>query len=121
MTDKKSWAGLGDKPHKLKVHILEEKNPASTGRRITLGSLTSPKEGLPTLDAGAMKPKLLPSEGALPSVVLVELEGTDPPLRLRDFATAGEGGREYTSWLPVTGIRPQAFTSENPFRSTRPR
>jgi hypothetical protein len=112
--------GLEDKPHKLKVHILEDRNPASTGRRVTLGSLSSPKEGLPRLDAAALTLKLLAAEGALPPWVFLEVEGSDPPLRLRDFATAGEGGREYASWLPVAGVRPATFTPENPLRSTRP-
>jgi DUF1680 family protein len=112
--------GLEDKPHKMKVHILEDKNPASSGRRITLGSLTSPKEGVASIEAAALKATLLPAEGTLPPLVLLEVEGTDPPLRLRDFATAGEGGREYASWLPITGVRPIPFTPENPLRTTRP-
>jgi DUF1680 family protein len=112
--------GLEEKLHKMKVQILEEKNPASSGRRITLGTLTSPKEGVAPIEAAALKARLLPSEGTLPPLVLLELEGMDPPLRLRDFATAGEGGREYSSWLPITGIRPVPFSPESPLRSTRP-
>jgi DUF1680 family protein len=112
--------GLEDKPHKMKVHILEDNNPASSGRRITLGALTSPKEGVAPIEAGTLKARLLPQGGTQPPLVLLEVEGTDPPLRLRDFATAGEGGREYASWLPITGIRPVPFSPENSLRTTRP-
>jgi DUF1680 family protein len=115
------WSGLADMPHKLKVQIVEEKNARSAGRRITLGSLSSPREGPPPLNAATMKLKLLPAEGTLPPIVLLEVEGTDPPQRLRDFATAGEGGREYSSWLTVTGLRGVSFSPENPLRSTRPK
>jgi len=113
-------AGLEDKEHRIKVQILEERNPASTGRRITVGSLTSPKDGPPAFDAAAMKGALVKPEGALPPIVLLEFEGGDPPVRLRDFATAGEGGREYSSWLPVSKMKPAPFSPENPLRSTRP-
>lgn len=113
-------ARLEEKVHKIRVQILEDKNPASMGRRVTLGSLMSPKEGPPGLDAESLKATLLKPEGALPPLVLMEVEGFDPPVRLRDFATAGEGGREYTSWLPVKNVRPVPFTPENPLRSARP-
>lgn len=112
--------GLEEKPHKIKVQVLEDKNPASTGRRITVGSLTSPKEGPPGFDAESMKASLVKSEGPLPPMVLLEFEGTDPPVRLRDFATAGEGGKEYSSWLPVQKVKAAPFSTENPLRSTRP-
>ena len=36
------------------------------------------------------------------------------------FATAGEGGKEYNSWLPVVNIKAATFSQENPLRSTRP-
>lgn len=112
--------GLEDKPHKIKVQILEERNPASTGHRITLSSLASPKEGPPVFDAAAMKAVLLKPEGPTAAVVMMEFEGTGTPVRLRDFATAGEGGKEYYSWLPVEHLRPVLFTPENSLRSTRP-
>ncbi|MBI3854189.1 MAG: glycoside hydrolase family 127 protein [Planctomycetes bacterium] len=113
-------AGLEDKPHKMKVQILEERNPGSLGRRVTVGSLSSPKDDPPAIDASSLKAKRVKVEGASAPLVLLELEGAEPPLRLRDFATAGEAGREYASWLSVEKIKPAPFSPENPLRSARP-
>jgi hypothetical protein len=41
-------------------------------------------------------------------------------LRLCDFASAGNGGSPYRSWLPITGVTKTEFTRKNPLRSGRP-
>ena len=40
-------------------------------------------------------------------------------LRLCDFASAGEGGSPYRSWLKVANVQGTEFSSENPLRSGR--
>jgi hypothetical protein len=41
-------------------------------------------------------------------------------VRLRDVATAGEGGTEYVTWFEVKNVEPVPFSKENPLRSVRP-
>jgi hypothetical protein len=41
-------------------------------------------------------------------------------VRLQDFATAGEDGAEYVSWLKVKNASPVPFSQANPLRSVRP-
>ena len=41
-------------------------------------------------------------------------------VRLCDFASAGEGGSPYRTWLPIAHATAAEFSAENPLRSSRP-
>ncbi|NKB68900.1 MAG: hypothetical protein GKR89_17680 [Candidatus Latescibacteria bacterium] len=56
-----------------------------------------------------------------PTIVVVEGVGSDGrKVRLCDFASAGEGGSPYRTWLQVEGTEKTAFSRQNPLRSGRP-
>ena len=76
---------------------------------------------IPTLDATAMKGRLISNRDSLPTVVHVEYTAPDgSKLRLCDFGSAGEGGSPYRSWLPVEQVDNVHFAPDNPLRSGRP-
>ena len=82
---------------------------------------TMDPDEIPTLDATAMKGRLISNKDSLPTVVRVEYIVPDGHrLRLCDFGSAGEGGSPYRSWLPVAQIDKTHFASDNPLRSGRP-
>ena len=68
---------------------------------------------LPALDARRLDCRPAPAPGWLPPALLLELTAGDGRrVRLCDFASAGEGGTRYRSWLPVEHVdptRPQCF------------
>jgi hypothetical protein len=39
---------------------------------------------------------------------------------LCDFASAGAAGNLYVSWLPTRGLKPVAFSRDNPLRARWP-
>jgi uncharacterized protein len=41
-------------------------------------------------------------------------------ITLCDFASAGAGGNPYVSWLPAPGLKPVAFSRDNPLRTLYP-
>ncbi|MEW6752156.1 MAG: beta-L-arabinofuranosidase domain-containing protein [Candidatus Latescibacterota bacterium] len=56
----------------------------------------------------------------LPTLVVVSVRAVDGQVvRLCDFASAGQAGTPYRSWLPIEGARPTAFSTANPLRSGR--
>ena len=70
--------------------------------------------------AKGLKGKLVDGNGWLPTVVEMEFEGKNgQKLRLCDFASAGEGGTPYVSWLKVKNAPSTPFSAENPLRSGR--
>ncbi|MBM3279185.1 MAG: glycoside hydrolase family 127 protein [Candidatus Handelsmanbacteria bacterium] len=77
-------------------------------------------EDLPELDARAPKGRLLPNQDWLPTQVLAEYQAADGRrLRLCDFASAGEGGSPYVSWLKVRNAPATPYSPANPLRSGR--
>jgi hypothetical protein len=67
---------------------------------------------MPTLNATNLHPEIVPWDGWLPPILLVEIKTTgEETVRLCDFASAGTGGTLYRSWLPVEHIpaRPSSF------------
>ncbi len=77
-------------------------------------------EKIPVLDAKGLTGDLVDGEGWLPTIVNLELAGKDGgKVRLCDFASAGEGGTPYVSWLKVDGVSMTPFSRENPLRSGR--
>ena len=78
-------------------------------------------DDVPQLRARSMRPRPVRPSGWLPTMVAVDCLGTrGERVRLCDFASAGESGSPYCSWLDVTGTRKTAFSKRNPLRSRRP-
>ncbi len=75
---------------------------------------------LPILDARALKDRLVPGGDDLPTMVVLEYTAVDGrKLRLCDFASAGEAGSPYRSWLKLENIDKTPFAPHNPLRSGR--
>ncbi len=76
---------------------------------------------VPRLDARTLKLKRARWSDWLPPFLLFEtLDARGRMVRLCDFASAGETGTPYRSWLPVVHApRRRAFSRENPLRSAR--
>jgi len=113
-----SWetGGLGPGRHTIRIEVLEEKNEKSKDRFVNVTRFAVP--GKPSFDARTFAPSVVREEGPL---VLVEAAGADGrAVRLRDFATAGEGGAEYFTWFEVSNVTAAPFSRENPLRSSRP-
>jgi DUF1680 family protein len=74
---------------------------------------------IPELDARSMQAKLVEWHDWLAPWLLVEITAANGEIvRLCDFASAGEGGSPYVSWLPVQNApAPIEFTRSNPLRS----
>jgi len=76
--------------------------------------------GVPELDARAMKGRLVKWRKWIEPILLMEFAAeSDKKLRLCDFASAGEGGSHYRSWLRVKNVSKTPFSRENPLRSGR--
>ncbi len=74
-------------------------------------------EALPILDAGSLRLGKIERTKRAGRTFTVG-DGTNE-LVLCDLYTAGATGSPYTTWLPMTGIKPRPFTRENPFRLQR--
>lgn len=71
---------------------------------------------VPALDAVALQGDLVEAE----AMVALDVAAADGrTLRLCDFASAGEGGSPYRSWLRVANAPRTPFSRENPLRSGR--
>ena len=117
-----SWEceGLAPGRHNLKLTVLDQKNEESKDYFINVVGLATPG-AVPELDARALTAAPVGTDGPGQPLVLVEVAGPDGArLRLRDFGTAGEEGKEYLSWLNVRNIAPVSFAEANPLRSARP-
>jgi hypothetical protein len=79
------------------------------------------RERTPELDARRLDAAAVTPEGDRRPIVCVEFTAADGrKVRLQDFATAGEDGAEYVSWLKVKNASPVPFSRANPLRSVRP-
>lgn len=74
---------------------------------------------LPEIDLTRLDGRLVESDHWIKPILLWELSTEAGPVRLCDFASAGEGGTTYRSWLPAKHIRRFEFSHENPLRSGR--
>jgi uncharacterized protein len=71
-----------------------------------------------TLRAQDFPGNLVEWKGPRDPILLLELPASNgAKARLCDFASAGQGGSPYRSWLPVDGAKPTPFSRENPLRS----
>jgi len=76
---------------------------------------------IPSVVLNGKKPKRIKWSEWLPPVVLLEFKAAGgKAVRLCDFASAGEVGTPYCSWLPIrNGPEVTEFSSGNPLRSVR--
>ena len=75
---------------------------------------------IPALGASGAKGRLVKCTDWQPPFVLVEWTARNGrKVRLCDFASAGETGGPYQSWLKVTGVKKTPFSRANPLRSGR--
>ena len=75
---------------------------------------------LPALDAEKLRPRLYKPRGWMPPALLLEVRtNAGERLKLCDFASAGEAGTPYISWLPVKNAPKAKFSPVNPLRSAR--
>lgn len=76
---------------------------------------------VPTLDArdSRNQPIRINKRHAPMMAIEVNSEG-GKKLTLCDFASAGDGGSPYLTWLRVKHVKPTPFSRENPLRSGRP-
>jgi hypothetical protein len=71
---------------------------------------------LPVLDAEHLRGHLTEQQGTW---VAVDFKADGRRLRLCDFASAGEGGAPYISWLKAKNAVVRPFSREAPLRSSR--
>jgi len=79
-------------------------------------------DDVPALDATDLRlRRATPEKHGAPAMLTMTAQGTDGRrVRLVDFASAGEGGAPYRSWLPIRKAgRARAFRRDNPLRSHR--
>ena len=75
---------------------------------------------VPTLAARGLQGKVASWPGRHPPLLLLEFAADDGRvLKLCDFASAGDGGTPYLSWLRVKGVAASTFSRANPLRSGR--
>jgi uncharacterized protein len=75
---------------------------------------------LPRLDAREMVGKFSSWEGRHPPYLLIDFTAKDGQVvRLCDFASAGNGGSPYLTWLKIDGAMASDFSRKNPLRSGR--
>jgi DUF1680 family protein len=80
---------------------------------------THDPRSLPTLDAARLREtEVACRRPPLPLLLLKLSADNGEDLVLCDYATAGAAGTSYVSWLPIRGAVLQAFTRENPSRTT---
>ncbi len=75
---------------------------------------------VPTVDASAFPGATTAWQGTLKPILLVEVPAKDGTVvRLCDFASAGQAGSPYRSWLPIENATVVEFSRTNPLRSGR--
>jgi hypothetical protein len=76
---------------------------------------------IPELNAHALQGRLAKSRYWIRPFLLFDcVTHNNQKVRLCDFASAGEGGSPYVSWIKIKGIEKTPFSKANPLRSGRP-
>ncbi len=111
--DMRPWFWVGERECEGKVSV--HRGPILLAHDQRFGG----PDTLPELGLDA-EPEMIPSHGYRPEPwILVRLATKDSPVVLCDFASAGNAGNRYTSWLPTSGRTPAAFSTSNLFRLQR--
>jgi hypothetical protein len=75
---------------------------------------------IPRLDARGLDGKVVTWSGRHAPLLLLEFASDDGrALKLCDFASAGDGGTPYLTWLQVKNVTRSPFSRTNPLRSGR--
>ena len=78
-------------------------------------------DDLPTLDVADFPGMVAEWPGTRAPILLLDVTSRDGrTVRLCDFASAGQAGSPYRSWLEIVGVEPVEFSRDNPLRSDRP-
>ena len=119
--------GLGPGKHTIRIEVSGDRNSASRGTWSNVVGFGKPGSEEPD-GAGALPPLNLSSaettlvtssaDAANPILLLDVTDAAGQTIRLRDFATAGQRGRTYRSWLPARSVKAAAFSMENPLRTS---
>ena len=93
--------------------------PPSVRPREARDVQAAPRLWMPALEAGRMVERPAEWTGLLPPWLLFAFEAADGrPVHLCDFASAGQAGTPYRSWLDLAHAPlPRAYSPENPLRS----
>lgn len=74
--------------------------------------------GLPTLDAARVHPITIEWDDWLAPMLLLEMKTTaSRRVRVCDFASAGEVGTPYVTWLRINNVPITQFSQQNPLRT----
>jgi DUF1680 family protein len=79
---------------------------------------SSPSD-VPVLKTSTFPGKLITWDGSNKPILLLEMTSGEKVIRLCDFASAGQAGSPYRSWLPCEKLEPTAFNRSNPLRTSR--
>jgi DUF1680 family protein len=103
--------------HTLVLEVTGDKPVGSRGTWINVTKLIVPQDTPSFTLENLRRAELRPSSpGAIVTYDLKDREGKAETLR--DFGTAGQNGRSYSSWLPVVGVTQTRFSKENPSRTS---
>jgi len=76
-------------------------------------------DALPSLEAAGLSGTVINTGAWMRPLLLIEFNAGGRKLRLCDFASAGNGGSPYRSWLEVKGVPKAEFSPANTFRTRR--
>jgi DUF1680 family protein len=107
---------LGERESEGKVSIYRGPLLLSYDRRFNVMD----PDNVPALEARGLDGKVVTWSGRHAPLVLLEFASDDGrALKLCDFASAGDGGTPYLTWLQVKNVTPSPFSHTNPLRSGR--
>jgi uncharacterized protein len=76
-------------------------------------------DAVPALDAAGLAGTVVKSDAWMAPMLLIEFNAGGQTLRLCDFASAGNGGSPYRSWLEIKSVPPAEYSPRNTFRTKR--
>jgi len=108
--------GLGQGAHTIRLEVLGEKSAESKGTSVNYYNFRTPAN-LPSLDARRLPREAIAGTGDGATVRLDVEDATGKTVKLLDFASAGQNGALYSSWLPIAGVAATEFSKTNPSRT----
>lgn len=112
------WKRDGLRPgrHTLRIEVSGEKTASSKGTWVNFAEFRAPVN-LPEFDAARPSPSFV--HGGSDAIITIEVQDVaGKKVQLRDFASAGQHGANYWSWLPVKGVTATEFSKKNPSRTS---
>jgi hypothetical protein len=119
------WAGERECAGSASIYrgplLLAYETDKSKDHWINVGSIVPPTPAEPVFDSLTMQGRTVPADGKAPPMLMMEFTTVEgKTVRLRDYATCGEGGLSYASWLKVKNVPSTPFSAANPWRTGRP-